>query len=492
MIRRRTLLAAAGGTVLGGALATGTAHADATIAVNPAQTYGKWEGWGTSLAWWANVFGARDDFADIFFTTKSTTYNGTSLPGLGLNIARYNLGACSWNSVNGESMAASANIPAFKQIEGYWQDWNNEDPTSSAWKWTADATQRAMLLKATARGATSELFANSPMWWMCLNHNPSGAAGGGNNLQSWNYRQHASHLAAVALYAKTNWGVTFSTVEAFNEPSSNWWTATGTQEGCHMDASVQAAVLPYLRGELDKRGLTGIRISASDETSYDLARTTWSSFSSTTKAQVNRVNVHGYQGSGGRRDLLYTDVVTTAGKGLWNSEYGDSDGSGLTLASNLCLDFRWLHPTAWVYWQVMDPSAGWATIAYDASTLTPGPIQTKYYVMAQFTRHIRPGMTIVDTGVDYAAAAYDATAKRLVIVAVNKASSSQTLTFDLSRFTTASGGTGGLVPRWNTLTSGTTGDRYAAHSDTHVSGKSIAVPFAAGAVQTLQVDGVAI
>ena len=65
MIRRRSLLAAAGGTFLGSALATGTAHADATIAVNPSTTYGTWEGWGTSLAWWANVFGARDDFAEL-------------------------------------------------------------------------------------------------------------------------------------------------------------------------------------------------------------------------------------------------------------------------------------------------------------------------------------------------------------------------------------------------------------------------------------------
>lgn len=34
----------------------------------------------------------------------------------------------------------------------------------------------------------------------------------------------------------------------------------------------------------------------------------------------------GYQGSGGRRDLLHTDVVTAAGKALWNSETtGGSD-----------------------------------------------------------------------------------------------------------------------------------------------------------------------
>ncbi|KAK3375846.1 hypothetical protein B0T24DRAFT_591545 [Lasiosphaeria ovina] len=39
-----------------------------------------------------------------------------------------------------------------------------------------------------------------------------------------------------------------------------------------------------------------------------------------------------------------------AGKKLWNSEYGEGDATGQRLASNLLLDFRWLKPTAWVYW----------------------------------------------------------------------------------------------------------------------------------------------
>lgn len=490
MIRRRTLLTAAGGALLGSALETGRAAADSTAKVNPAVSYGTWEGWGTSLAWWAGVFGNRDDFADLFFTTKSVTYNGTSLPGLGLNIARYNLGGCSANSYDGSSMVASPNIPAFKQIEGYWHDWAAATPTSSSWDWSSDATQRAALVKATQRGAISELFSNSPMWWMCANHNPSGAAGGGNNLQSWNYQQHAVYLATVAQYAKANWGVNFASVEAFNEPSSAWWTATGTQEGCHVDASVQATVLGYLRGELNSRGLNSTLVAASDETSYDLCRTTWNSFGSATKALVDRVNVHGYQGSGGRRDLLYTDVVTTAGKRLWNSETGDADGTGLTLASNLCLDFRWLHPTAWVFWQVMDPSAGWALVTYDPSTRQPGAVQTKLYVLAQFSRHIRPGMRILDTGVENAVAAYDAAAHRLVVVAVNTGAA-QRITFDLSGFSAVAGGTGALVPRWSTSTQ-SGGDRYTPYNDTHVSGKTVSASFAAGAVQTFQIDGVTV
>jgi hypothetical protein len=137
MVTRRALLSAAAAAAAGSALGTRVASADTTITVDPATNYGIWEGWGTSLAWWANVFGDRDDFADLFFTTNTVSYGGASLPGLGMNIARYNLGACSWNSVNGEAMVASPNIPRFKQIEGFWQDWNVTDPNQ--WRWAADA-----------------------------------------------------------------------------------------------------------------------------------------------------------------------------------------------------------------------------------------------------------------------------------------------------------------------------------------------------------------
>ncbi|MCW6010510.1 hypothetical protein K1W54_39075 [Micromonospora sp. CPCC 205371] len=488
MVTRRTLLAAAGAGAAGSALASGTARADATIAINPAADYGVWEGWGTSLAWWANVFGDRDDFADIWFTTKSVTYNGTALPGLGMNIARYNLGACSWNSVEGATMVASPNIPRFKQIEGFWLDWRNEDPASSAWNWNVDAKQRAALTKAVQRGAMAELFANSPMWWMCLNHNPSGAANGGLNLQSWNHRQHAHHLAATARRARDNWGVTFRTVDPFNEPSANWWTATGTQEGCHIDPTTQRSVLAHLRTELDRQGLGGIMISASDESLYDQAVSTWNSFDATTRGLVRQINVHGYQGSGGRPGLPY-NPGRGAGEVLPGAAARDNDGTGITTARNLCLDWRWLHPTAWCYWQVMDPSSNWAAIAYDFNTLRPGAVTPKYYVLAQFTRHIRPGMRIIDTGVGYAAAGYDPAARRLVIVAVNTGAA-QTLTFDLTRFGQVTGGSGGVVPRWTTVPAAS--DRYTARQDMRVNAKRVAVPFPAASVQTIQVDGVTI
>jgi O-glycosyl hydrolase len=482
-IKRRTVLAAGGAAVAGGALAPGTAHADQTVAIDPAADFGRWQGWGTSLAWWATVFGDRDDLADLWFTTGTVTYQGTQLPGLGLTIARYNLGACGFTTVQGERMVASANIPRFKQVEGFWQDWTDENPDSAAWNWSVDARQRAALVKATQRGATSELFANSPMWWMCLNHNPSGAAGGGNNLQPGSYRQHAAHLASVAQRARTSWGVTFRSVDPFNEPAASWWRADGTQEGCHIDPAVQRTILSHLRDELNLRGLSGTLISASDETNYDVGRATWVSFDPATRALVDQVNVHGYQGSGGRRDLLYDDVHA-AGKILWNSETGDNDGTGLSMARNILLDFRWLHPTAWVLWQVMDPNPNWALIHYDPNTLRSGTVQPKLYVLAQFTRHIRPGMRILGTPADNAVAAYDPAARRLVLVAANPGAA-QTITFDLSRFTTVPTT---AIPRWTTTPAAT--DRYTRRTDLRPTGKLVAVPFPAGSIQTLQLDGV--
>ncbi|KAI1341077.1 glycoside hydrolase superfamily [Xylariaceae sp. FL0016] len=465
--------------------------ADETTTLDPTATYGTWEGWGVSLAWWAAAFGTRDDLASLFFSLDDTTYNGASVPGLGLTIARYNAGACSWNSIDGESMVESPDIIASRQMEGYWLDWNSTDASSSSWDWTVDSNQRTMMQKAQSLGAdTFELFSNSPMWWMCANHNPSGSDdGSSDNLQTWNHDQHAVYLATIAERAASDWGITFASVDAFNEPSSDWWSGTsGTQEGCHFSASTQASVLPYLRSELDARSLSATLVSASDETSYDLAITTWNTLvSAGVSATVDRINVHGYQGASGRRDTLYA-LAQSSAKALWNSEYGESDATGSSLASNLILDFRWLHPTAWVYWQAVD-GGGWGLVDGDNDALTLGDVSRKYFVLAQFARHVRPGMTILDGGSDYTVAAYDASSQTLVIVAVNWGDA-QYLNFELSGFSTP-GEDGASVDRWSTMI-GDDGDEYVSYSDTTISGTKFWSYFETNQIQTFEISGVVI
>lgn len=468
--------------------------ADYSTTPDPTSNWGTWEGWGTSLAWWANVFGMRNDLADIMFTRNNVTLNAQTLPGLGLNIIRYNIGACSNVSYEGASMVASPNIPSWKQIQGYWLDWASSDPASSSWNWWVDSNQRTMMWKARDRGANLiEFFSDSPMWWMCKNHNPSGAADGGDNLQSWNYQQHAVYLATVAKYATDSWGINVVSVDAFNEPSASWWKADGTQEGCHMSVSVQDQVIQHLRAELNARGLTQTLVAASDESLYDHAHSTWSGLSTAAKAAVGRVNVHGYQYESGRRDLVYSDAQA-AGKRLWQSEYGEGQGDGMRLASNLCLDMKSLHPTAWCYWQVYDGfDAGggpWGLIQVDEDNGTVGQVNPKYWVMAQYARHIRPGMRILSGGADVnTVAAYDTAAHRLVLVTANHGTA-QWVTYDLSRFSSLPG-TGTFVRRWETQTASATQRYVAHHTDTQIQdGKKIWAWFPANTIQTFEIDNV--
>ncbi|KAL3473033.1 glycoside hydrolase superfamily [Aspergillus californicus] len=464
-----------------------TAAADLTTTISSTTTWGTWEGWGVSLAWWAKAFGTRTDLADLLFSTKSTSYNAQSVPGLGLTIARYNAGACSWNTIDGSAMVESPSMIESRQMESFWVDWYNATPSSSSWSWSVDANQRNMLALAKARGADIfELFSNSPPWWMCLNHNPAGSDdGSSDNLQSWNYNQFAVYLATVAEYAADNWGISFQSVDAFNEPSSAWWNGqTGTQEGCHFGVSTQATVIANLRTELNNRGLTSTLIAASDETSYDLAVSTWNSLGSTATSTISRINVHGYQYTGGRRDTLYS-LASSAGKKLWNSEYGENDATGERLVTNLLLDFRWLHPTAWVYWQAID-GGGWGLIDGSNDDLTLGAVSQKYYALAQFSRHIRPGMRILDGGSNYTVAAYDEAARKLVIVAANWGAA-QYINFELGGFSSA-GVSGALVPRW--ITQVGSGSQYLSQSDTYLSGTKFWSYFATGVVQTFEVSNV--
>jgi len=142
-------------------------------------------------------------------------------------------------------------------MDGYWLNGASTSPTSSSWNWSVDSNQRMAMSKARDNGANIfELFSNSPMWWMCLDYNPSGASDGSENIQPSKLQQHALYLATIAKYASLNWGITFASVEPFNEPSGSWWTANGKQEGCHVKVATQSSIVNYLRTELNDQGLS--------------------------------------------------------------------------------------------------------------------------------------------------------------------------------------------------------------------------------------------
>lgn len=459
-----------------------------------------WEGWGTSLCWFANVFGDRADVADLLFTLNtSVSLAGSSLPALGLNIARYNIGGTATNVINDSgtavSIKASSAMPAFKAIELYWLDWFSTDPSSSSWNWAADAKQRALLLAAKARGANVfEAFSNSPPWWMTVNHASAGADKKGtiDNLQSWNYEQFAFYLATVVSHFQSNFGLTFDYVEPFNEPMAEWWVFPKNQEGCHFTLATQKSVLKFLRAQLDSRGLQGVGVSASDENNPQQAYSTLQTLAAASDvlSAFTKVNTHGYDGGtdpyrGTYRGPLKT-LVQQKGKKLWDSEYGESDASGLSLAESIGLDINDMGVSAFVYWQALD-SGGWGLVQSNPGDNWIGGANPKYYVLAHYSRHIRSGMKIISSGGDKkSVVAYDAARKVLVIVTVNLDASVQTITFDLSTYTTVTG----PVSVWKTETSGS-GALYAASTLlTSVVNKNFKSTFAAKSIQTFEIQSV--
>lgn len=414
-----------------------------------------------------------------------------------MNIARYNVGGSSNTSAGGNSIVYSPNIPWWKQIQGFWLDYASDDPTSASFDWSRDVNQRQLLLAAKARGAdTFELFSNSPMWWMLYNHNPSGSADGtSDNLQTWNVANHSKYIAIVAAHFRDAWNLSFTSLELFNEPIAGWWKADGTQEGCHFDVATQAAALAALPEQLAERGLTGhVRVAASDESRIDMALSTWAALPAAAKKIIDQVNVHGYE-EGGDRTALYQAAVVVGGKVLRDSEYGDGDGSGGTLITSFLADWASLHQRGWCYWQIIDVAGGWGMLLGDANSGALTAVNTKHFVVAQLSRHLRPGMTTLGSldARNATAAALDVSAHRLVVITANQIASPTKLKIDLSAFASAPAGS---VAAWITSTASSTPDPSAAHSPLSgvvvANDKTVELSLPAWSVVTLEIDGVSI
>ena len=123
-----------------------------TTKIEPSTSFGTWEGWGTSLAWRAAAFGNRTDIADAMFTMNDSVnvtvhpHGSASVPGLGLSIARYNVGASSIVPAGGEHMVVSPNMIPERAIKAVFLTWEH----NNTYDWARDTNQRAMLSKARA------------------------------------------------------------------------------------------------------------------------------------------------------------------------------------------------------------------------------------------------------------------------------------------------------------------------------------------------------
>lgn len=364
------------------------------------------QGWGTSLCWWAHGVGGWND-ATVDEVVRLITDPDS---GLGMNIFRYNIGG--GDDPTHSHFRRWADVPGFK---------SSEDAT---YDWEADANQRRILLKLReARpDAVLEAFNNSPPFWMTHSGCAAGASDGGANLKEEYEEKFVDYLVEVASHYRDRYQINWHSVEPFNEPDVNWWRAGKNQEGCHVPRDQQGRIIRLLRARLDAAGMQSTLVSATDSNSIDDGLKSLQGFDAPTLSALGQFNVHSY--SGKQRDAL-RELISTHAKPLWQSESGPLYVGGtpyeqiMKMAERITLDMNQLQPEAWLTWQVV-AGGEWGCIQEDVRTQTVR-VGKKFHMLSAFTRNIRPGDRFVEVrGDGSAVGAISESRKEAVIVLVNR------------------------------------------------------------------------
>lgn len=396
---------------------------------------GIFEGWGTSLCWWANRIGfskkLTGDCAELFFSEK----------GLNLNIMRYNIGGGDDPSHNHIERTDS-------EMPGWWK--YSEKNKKLEFNSDTDQNQLNILkecYKSAGTDAYVEAFSNSPPYYMTV----SGCTSGSHNAVSNNLKKDcivpfADYLAKVCSYINNELSIEIKSLAAMNEPFTNFWKAySGKQEGCHISpGKMQSDLIIAVSNALKKYNLNEIIITASDETKAMLQYIATKMMSDKALNEVSRISTHTY----GKATPHIGILARKKNKNLWMSE---SDWSGISgkdsgemgpalwLAEKIIEDINTLSPSAWVIWQIVAayisqyPDAKGRFDMKSLPDLTNGfwgtafadidkeeiILTKKYFAFGQFTRFIRPGMSVIHTDDNRFIAAYDNKCKRLIIVSVN-------------------------------------------------------------------------
>lgn len=484
-----TTAALLAGLLAGVPQAATAAGTPVTITPNPAYASAPFEGWGTSLVWFANATGyypaeVREDLFQKVFGED----------GLNLNIARYNIGGGNatdvpsylrpggavegwWAPDLGASDAQGPITSTFADRERYAAAWDGENPEH--YDFEADQTQRWWLDALKDKITKWEAFSNSPPYFLTESGYVSGGINDGSSeqLAADDMDAFASYLVNVVEHLEAAHGIHFDTLDPFNEPNTNYWstrvgangwpTTASRQEGAHIGPARQDQMIKALEDRL-QTATTDVAISAMDETNPGIFATNWNGWSAEAKSAVEQLNVHTY-GTSGRP--VVRDIAKSSDKPLWMSEIeGNWDTSGqgfnqtnidngLGIASRITDDLRELEPRAWVLWQPVEDlynmekveRLNWGSIFIDFDCTADGDslrriadgdadpsckvlTNAKYNTIRNYTHHIRPGDRLIPTENTQTTAALPAAGEGVTLVHVNTEPTARELTIDLSKF----------------------------------------------------------
>lgn len=404
--------------------------------VNPAAERQQFEGWGISLAWWANMVGRGGNWTEA--KVDEVVEWLTSPEYLNYNVFRYNIGGgddpehrnCTEGHMrNGKGERAE--MPGFKKYP------------DSEYDWDADSAQTKILLKIKEKrpDAIFEAFSNSAPWWMTNSGCCSGAKNGGlDNMNPAYYEAFANYLVDVCKHYKEAYGIEFRTLSPFNEPSTNFWACNGGQEGCHWNPLSMANFLKVLAPVLNESGLS-TKISGPEEWDIANAVKDFNTFKDADALKcLGQINSHTYTASNKARNQL-SALCADYGIRLVMSEVGVG-GNGfegnLLLAQKLIDDIRYIQPAVWTDWQYMEEGNDqWCMVQCGFKSAVYRRVNN-FYMHQHFTKYIKQGYTFLTSTNDHTLAARNPEGDELVIVAINPDALGCDFNIDLTGYKTVS------------------------------------------------------
>lgn len=405
-----------------------------TINVDASMSNQTFEGWGTSLAWFANSVGGWTNA-----TNQNNLMHALFDPatGLGLSYLRYNIGGGNDPQCGTGGSHYACITPSYHATPGY-------EPSNGVYNWTLDSNQRWVATTAQSMGADLfEAVSYSPPYWMTNSGTSEGGVSGADNLASAYYGSgsgtFADYLTTVAQHFSSSFGITFHHVEPLNEPGQSWWTAGDTkQEGCAFHLSNQELTIQDVQGSLASKGLP-TQVAAMDEfqegslnSSSATTANEFYNYDGTTRGDLTAVNTHGYSSTAG--SVAIETSAIHYGKRVTQSEWGSGDTTGKDLSNQILADIYMTRPVAWVIWQPDYP--GLANIDYTNQTYT---LNEGYYVLEQYARFIRPGFQFIAISDAQSLAAFNQQRQTLVIVTQNWNASNRSVSYQLSNFSSVGG-----------------------------------------------------
>ncbi|MBP5151815.1 MAG: hypothetical protein ILP13_02730 [Lachnospiraceae bacterium] len=460
---------------------------------------GKFQGWGTSLCWWANRIGGSQALA------RESARLFYSKDGLGFNIMRYNIGG-------GDDPEHDHITRSDSEVPGWL--YKNPDTGMFEYNYTADSRQLRVLkecYRAAGEDAYVEVFSNSPPYFMTESGCSSGAENAGcNNLKPKYYGNFGKYLATVSSHIEKKLNVRVSSVSPMNEPDTDYWHAfSEKQEGCHVDPGADQSEIILETAAAFSAARLSAEIVGSDETSTDKALSSYLAYSDEARKTLDRISTHTY-GTDKIKEL--GALRRKKGFNLWMSEVDSGEvagddagemGAALWIAKKIISDINALDPSAWVMWQVIgtyvstqgfngkkdagmpDVTKGfWGAAVADLDLQTVYLTQ-KYYAIGQFTRFIRPGSTVILTDNDSVIAAYDPGKKSLSVVAVNATGKDKSAAFDFKGFKV--GGTASVIRTSGSLGNG---ESWKELGEIHADSSGFKFTLIANSVTTFVIDRV--